>query len=166
MPIDGIEGKDFVDKQFSSEEIRLVRRLPKNLQDRALKCLKEQKIICESDRSIESDSHTKSEQEKRSKSKSKVRSGSLSGIQPLASRVPKAARKKVNNKNNIKLTSKQCTVVHFHYSGILQENKEIPFWIINFQFTKSNTELHLYDLIIRWRNLLEYSPSFRHLGYK
>ena len=99
MPIDGIEGKDFVDKQFSSEEIRLVRRLPKNLQDRALKCLKEQKIICESDRSIESDSHTKSEQEKRSKSKSKVRSGSLSGIQPLASRVPKAARKKVNNKH-------------------------------------------------------------------
>ena len=70
MPIDGIEGTDFVDKQFSSEEIRLVRRLPKNLQDRALKCLKEQKIIYESDRSIESDSHTKSEQEKRSKSKS------------------------------------------------------------------------------------------------
>ena len=77
-----------------------MKRLPKTLQERALKCLKEQKIISEGNKSIE----TKSESEKKSKSQPKIRPGPLSAIQPVTTRVHKASksnpgRKKVNNKH-------------------------------------------------------------------
>ena len=73
-----------------------MKRLPKTLQNRALKCLKEQKMISDSNKSIEANSET----EKKSKSRSKIRSSPLSAIQPVATKVSKSnpARKKVNNK--------------------------------------------------------------------
>ena len=51
--VEGIEGKEIIDKHFTSEEIKLVRRLPKTLQERALKCLKEQKLIGDSSKKPE-----------------------------------------------------------------------------------------------------------------
>ena len=105
-----------MDKHFSSEEIKLVKRLPKTLQDRALKCLREQKIISESTKKLDkmhkleetriaySSGHSEklingfiiSESNKKtSKSKSKIRkseSSGLSRIQPISTSLSKNSK--------------------------------------------------------------------------
>lgn len=42
-PADCIEGKEFTEKYLASEDINFIKRLPGNLQERALTCLKERK---------------------------------------------------------------------------------------------------------------------------
>ena len=110
-----------MDKHFSSEEMKLVKRLPKTLQDRALKCLKEQNLISEgtnntnSTKVLDSSGHDDKiingflirETNKKTAKKSKIRKSeftSLSRVQPFSTNLLKSTKcQTVSTKRTFKI---------------------------------------------------------------